>query len=282
MRKKIKYIILCIIALIIILSIIYYAKFRNTDMKIAYCSSSIGKLYVYNVKSKSSEEVIIKDESIVCAVGSYTAGDYCCAVVDQNGNYSIALVSKNEITNLIDIPFHPSEILATQDTVYCHVEEKIFAVNISDKTNKIITNDVCSYDGYQKMFLSTENQLYFISKSDEGNLNLMCINENGKNILCNNIRSAYGFITDSKFIYKDLNFNTIVIDVNNDKSSMIKKYGNICGPISVSNNKKIMIGYYTTGESGGFAIMYVIDKYTGIRFSTSLDNFQVVGSTVVF
>lgn len=263
-----------IIAIVLPYSLIYVSFKQNINHCILFIGNN-NQLLSYNI---SQEEICsIKFEGYVeyYAIGSYSVGDFCCVALDDNSNPNILFVKDSRIERVFSLPFCPREILANSTTLYCLVENVIYCVNMYTEQIKIYAENVSVENGKLNMFLSQDGKLLYLRYNNKESLGEIVYNEEESVISIAEAVSGLGFVSSSEFLYLDSNYKNKIVTVNNGQSHNIIKYNKCAQTIILSNNQDCLATFYTSGESGGFATLYVMDRNSGIYFRTKLNNFDM-------
>lgn len=279
MKIKLKF--LLIIGILIILFIIGNLAIKHKLMtnRIAFVGPN-KSITLYDTLTKQTSTMSINGFANFQVLGKYLGGDFCCTSVDDNFVTHILFIKDNNVEKSFSLDYQPSEIIANNQELYCLVNDIIYCVDINTQQSKIYAKDVYSSNLSLNMFLSEDGKLLFSIATDNTEIiKLAYISENNTTIL-SEMKYAEGFISSTEFLYKDINYDTKKVDINNGTVSNATLYRK-CNNVILSNDGNRFASFYATGESGGFGVLKITNAHYKFGYITTLDNFSVPLSFVL-
>lgn len=266
---------------VILLGVTWFAVSKHSLKKheIVYANAE-NQLIYHSVAKQEGVPRTLNGYTNYYAIGTYSGGDYCLAVLDEQKNPRILLVKEGKVEQDFAVDFLPTELLADANDLYCLVQNTIYRVNLQTQQAEPYAENVYAEEYRRNMFLSQDGKLLYLTQGEDGEADTL-VYQVGEEMqsLC---EASYGrgFVSASEFVYIDSNRQNKIVNLDSKETKDTLKYRHLKGPILLTEKKHHIAAFYWDGLPN-FRTQILIDKNNGVFVKTGLDDSDVPVSYVV-
>ena len=285
-KKRVLIILICVILAILCATVAVLLKMNSISKhSLIYADRNNGSLISYDISNKAEKQISFDGYTEYLLVGKYVGGDYCCVAKSENSIYDVLLIKDGNIESTCQLSFCPDEITASDDKIYCLLNDEIYLLNKNDNTESLYMENVYSDIYRLNIFITDKGDLVYKKQQIDGSISVI-LDCNGRETSAFNYNPndviAIGLDTDNRFLYKDKNSDYAVMAafVYSDRTQKEHKYGKSVTFIQTSSDGKLVVKHkrQILGECSD---VYVTDAKTGISVSTVYVDLDIPYSAVV-